>query len=82
MKGQLTLLLLATLAAAHDISEDLVFNQGLLLPRQSSAQNLEFFSGALGGAATQPITASGDPDQPFEVAGDKFVSLCLTQHHP
>lgn len=82
MKASLILPYLATLATAAvspDIADDLPFKMGLL-PRQS-VNNLQVFTGALGGAAAPAITPSEDVKQPFEVNGDKFVSspsfLCL-----
>lgn len=70
-------LFLASLAtaASPDISDELAFNVGLR-PRQT-VNNLQVFTGALGGAAAPAITQSDDPKQPFEVNGDKFVSLPL-----
>ncbi|OCL10363.1 hypothetical protein AOQ84DRAFT_374982 [Glonium stellatum] len=45
--------------------------QALVVPR---AQNLQTFSGTLGGAAT-PVVNSGDSTRPFSVNGDTFVNL-------
>lgn len=44
------------------------FRMGLLAPRQ----NLQAFSGALGGVRASAITNSGDPQRPFGVDGDTF----------
>jgi hypothetical protein len=65
---------LATASPSPDISGEMHFNMGLLLPRQGGANNLQVFTGALGGAAASAITQSDDPKQPFEVDGSKFVS--------
>ena len=50
------------------------FRMALLAPRQAT-QNLQVFSGALGGVKASAITQSTDPTRPFEVDGDTFVSL-------
>ncbi|KFY23272.1 hypothetical protein V493_05959 [Pseudogymnoascus sp. VKM F-4281 (FW-2241)] len=42
----------------------------VLVPRQ--ATNLQTFTEALGGAAAEPITNTGDPDRPFQVGDDTF----------
>jgi hypothetical protein len=46
------------------------------------------FTGNLGGAAAEPVTASGDSQHPFEVDGDTFSTLedamtrsCDNQHN-
>ncbi|KAF2499487.1 hypothetical protein BU16DRAFT_273357 [Lophium mytilinum] len=39
------------------------------------AQNLQTFTGALGGIAATPIEDSGNPDRQFSVKGDTFVNL-------
>ena len=78
MKASLFLPYLATLATATamspDIGDELHFRMALQ-PRQS-VNNLQTFTGALGGAVAPAITQSDDPKQPFEVDGDKFVG-CL-----
>ncbi|KAF2200386.1 hypothetical protein GQ43DRAFT_481631 [Delitschia confertaspora ATCC 74209] len=43
-------------------------------PRQQT-QNLQSFSGALGGITATPILDSGDAKRPFSVKGDTFVNL-------
>jgi hypothetical protein len=84
MKGFIVpcLAALATAAAMSvdmDITDELDFKMGLL-PRQT-VNNLQVFTGALGGAAAPAITQSDDPKKPFEVDGDKFVgcSVCLAK---
>lgn len=42
-----------------------------LHPRQA-AQNLQAFSGTLGGVQASAITNSGNPERPFSVDGDTF----------
>ena len=51
------------------------FRMALLAPRQVSAQNLQGFSGSLGGVRASAITNSGDPLRQFAVDGDTFVSF-------
>ncbi|OBT77655.1 hypothetical protein VF21_03757 [Pseudogymnoascus sp. 05NY08] len=45
----------------------------VLVPRQTT--NLQTFTGALGGAAAEPITNTNDQDRPFEVGGDTFTDF-------
>ncbi|OBT93411.1 hypothetical protein VE01_08801 [Pseudogymnoascus verrucosus] len=45
----------------------------VLVPRQTT--NLQTFTGALGGAAAEPITSTNDQNRPFEVAGDTFTDF-------
>merc|ERR1712000_710689 len=42
-----------------------------LRPRQAE-QNVQPFTGAIGGLQAPPITNSGDLDRPYEVEGDTF----------
>ncbi|KAF9871546.1 hypothetical protein CkaCkLH20_10957 [Colletotrichum karsti] len=59
-------------ARALDISDELGMGWKMgLLPRQGS-QNLQTFTGALGGVQASAITKSNNPDRPFEVDGDTF----------
>ncbi|KAL1872393.1 hypothetical protein Daus18300_004363 [Diaporthe australafricana] len=44
----------------------------VLFPRQ---QNLQTFSGALGGIKADAVTNSGQSDRPFEVDGDTFTDF-------
>ncbi|OIW30550.1 hypothetical protein CONLIGDRAFT_642637 [Coniochaeta ligniaria NRRL 30616] len=81
-----TLATAAAAAASPEISDDLAFNLGLL-PRQT-VNNLQVFTGALGGAAADAITQSDDPKAPFEVNGDTFNDFktaanraCDNQHN-
>lgn len=69
----LPLAVLGSASSPPDISDDMTFNLGPLLPRQGANNNLQVFTGALGGAGAPAITQSDDPKQPFEVDGDKFV---------
>jgi hypothetical protein len=41
----------------------------------TSSNNLQTFNGALGGAAADAITFSGDNTRPFEVNGNTFVNF-------
>ncbi len=52
------------------------FGMAMLSPRD--VQNLQTFSGALGGVKASAITNSGDPTRPFEVDGSTFVSGLVT----
>ncbi|KFZ04812.1 hypothetical protein V501_08938 [Pseudogymnoascus sp. VKM F-4519 (FW-2642)] len=36
---------------------------------------IQTFTGALGGAAAEPITSTNDQNRPFEVAGDTFTDF-------
>lgn len=45
---------------------------GPLRPRQN---NLQTFTGALGGIAATPVENSGDAKRPFSVKGDTFVNI-------
>ncbi|KAL2110994.1 hypothetical protein VUR80DRAFT_404 [Thermomyces stellatus] len=59
-------------ATAVDITAEL--NSGWMMglrPRQA-AQNLQSFTGAVGGVGASAITDSGDPERPFAVDGDTF----------
>ncbi|KAH8882693.1 hypothetical protein GQ53DRAFT_831337 [Thozetella sp. PMI_491] len=63
------------------------FKMGVLLPRQT-VQNLQVFSGSLGGIKASAITNSGDTARPFEVDGDTFTDFqsaanraCDNQHN-
>jgi len=54
----------------------------------ASDANLQVFTGALGGAAADPITSTGDATKPFAVAGDTFsdfqtaaIRSCNNQHN-
>ncbi|KAK1852101.1 hypothetical protein CCHR01_05253 [Colletotrichum chrysophilum] len=59
-------------ARALDIHEELQMGWKMgLLPRQAT-QNLQTFTGNLGGVAASAITKSNDPSRPFEVDGDTF----------
>ncbi|KAJ0386763.1 hypothetical protein COL922a_003694 [Colletotrichum nupharicola] len=59
-------------ARALDIHEELQMGWKMgLLPRQA-IQNLQTFTGNLGGVAASAITKSNDPSRPFEVDGDTF----------
>ncbi|KAF2810261.1 uncharacterized protein BDZ99DRAFT_308248 [Mytilinidion resinicola] len=57
-------LLLSTLALAVPLNT-----------RDCQAQNLQTFTGALGGIAATPVENSGNADRPFSVKGDTFVNL-------
>ncbi|KAL5604842.1 hypothetical protein BROUX41_001822 [Berkeleyomyces rouxiae] len=60
-------------APAHAIQLKDELNAGWtfgLLPRDS--ENLQTFTGALGGAEADPITKSSDSSRPYEVNGDTF----------
>ncbi|KAI3397811.1 hypothetical protein diail_10344 [Diaporthe ilicicola] len=53
---------------------------GVLFPRQqqqaaTGTQNLQTFTGALGGIKADPVTNSGQSDRPFEVDGDTFTDF-------
>ncbi|KAF6809491.1 hypothetical protein CPLU01_02188 [Colletotrichum plurivorum] len=68
-----TLVLSGAGARALDISDELGMGWKMgLLPRQAGSQNLQTFTGALGGVKASPITKSNNPDRPFEVEGDTF----------
>ncbi|KAL0937736.1 uncharacterized protein CTRU02_207467 [Colletotrichum truncatum] len=59
-------------ARALDIGDELGMGWKMgLLPRQAS-QNLQTFTGDLGGVKASAITKSNNPDRPFEVEGDTF----------
>ncbi|TDZ22951.1 hypothetical protein Cob_v004453 [Colletotrichum orbiculare MAFF 240422] len=59
-------------ARALDISEELGMGWKMgMLPRQAS-QNLQTFTGDLGGVKASAITKSNNPARPFEVEGDTF----------
>lgn len=45
---------------------------GPMRPRQN---NLQTFTGALGGIEATPVEDSGNPDRPFQVKGDTFVNI-------
>ncbi|KAJ0123305.1 hypothetical protein J7T55_011770 [Diaporthe amygdali] len=49
----------------------------VLFPRQGGAtqQNLQAFTGALGGIKADAVTNSGQSDRPFEVDGDTFTDF-------
>ena len=49
------------------------FQMGLF-PREVSTNNLQAFTGALGGVKASAISQSGNAQRPFEVDGDTFVS--------
>ncbi|KAH9888617.1 hypothetical protein F4778DRAFT_400127 [Xylariomycetidae sp. FL2044] len=77
-KGNTSLALLAGLVMGalagdlvHDIQRD--FKMGLFA-RQASA-DIQFFTQAIGGASTEPIVDSGDPERPFSVGGDTFTDF-------
>src|SRR5215471_7005493 len=54
-------------------SGSLIYPRRQLVPKQST-DNLQTFTGNLGVTAP-PITASGDPQRPFKVAGASFVNF-------
>ncbi|MCJ1370922.1 hypothetical protein MMC20_002136 [Loxospora ochrophaea] len=64
-------LLLPLLLSPLTLSSPLPHNN---LPRQTTATNLQTFTGTLG-AAADPITNSGDATRPFEVNGNTFVNF-------
>ncbi|KAH6697551.1 hypothetical protein F5X68DRAFT_272446 [Plectosphaerella plurivora] len=71
------LALLAGIALAFEMSEEsfadelqMGWKMGLR-PRQSS-ENLQFFTGSVGGASAPAISKSSNPDRPFQVEGDTF----------
>ncbi|KAG6367352.1 hypothetical protein INS49_001540 [Diaporthe citri] len=49
----------------------------VLFPRQQGAtgQNLQAFTGALGGIKADAVTNSGNSERPFEVDGDTFTDF-------
>ncbi|KAH8754125.1 hypothetical protein F5883DRAFT_431590 [Diaporthe sp. PMI_573] len=50
----------------------------VLFPRQqggATGQNLQTFTGALGGVKADAVTNSGNPERPFEVDGDTFTDF-------
>ncbi|KUI73199.1 hypothetical protein VM1G_08927 [Cytospora mali] len=50
--------------------------RGGLQPRQTgSGQNMQTFSGALGGIKADAITATGNADRPYDVSGDTFTDF-------
>ncbi|KAL1886063.1 hypothetical protein Cpir12675_006878 [Ceratocystis pirilliformis] len=67
------LLSLSSTATAIQLKDEL--NAGWtfgLMPRDTSSENLQIFTGALGGAEADPITKSSDSSRPYEVNGDTF----------
>lgn len=44
-------------------------------PHLKRQNNLQTFTGALGGIEATPIVDSGNPDRPFQVKGDTFVNI-------
>ncbi|KAF2276795.1 uncharacterized protein EI97DRAFT_442164 [Westerdykella ornata] len=52
-----------------------VFSLALAGPIHTRQNNLQTFSGALGGIEATPIVDSGNPNRPFQVKGDTFVNL-------
>ncbi|PHH50006.1 hypothetical protein CFIMG_006517RA [Ceratocystis fimbriata CBS 114723] len=68
-----SLLSLSSTATAIQLKDEL--NAGWtfgLMPRDTSSENLQIFTGALGGAEADPITKSSDSSRPYEVNGDTF----------
>lgn len=51
-----------------------IFSLALAAPHKRQ-QNLQTFTGALGGIAATPVTDSGNADRPFQVKGDTFVGI-------
>lgn len=47
----------------------------VLFPRQATGQNLQAFTGALGGIKADAVTNSGNSERPFEVDGDTFTDF-------
>ena len=80
MKSTLLLSILAaattSTAASIGLADELAHEFRLgLLPRQGPplANNLQTFTGAVGGVQAPPITQSNDPKRQFEVDGETFV---------
>ena len=48
---------------------------GAPAPLARRQNNLQPFTGALGGIAATPVQDSGNPDRPFQVKGDTFVNI-------
>lgn len=72
-KALLVLFCAALATASLDITDQLDFELELR-PRQTPT-DLQVFTGALGGIKASAIAQSGDPNRPFEVDGDTFVSF-------
>lgn len=78
-----TLLLAAALggagaSAGPDLGVGEMLSGGsVLFPRQQGAtgQNLQAFTGALGGIKADAVTNSGNSERPFEVDGDTFTDF-------
>jgi hypothetical protein len=45
------------------------------LPHARRQNNLQPFTGAIGGEAATPVVDSGNPDRPFQVGQDTFVNI-------
>lgn len=75
------LLLAAALGARASAGPDLGVGEMLgggsvLFPRQAATgQNLQTFTGALGGIKADAVTNSGNSQRPFEVDGDTFTDF-------
>lgn len=74
------LLLAAALGVRASAGPDLGVGEILgggpvLFPRQATGQNLQTFTGALGGIKADAVTNSGNSQRPFEVDGDTFTDF-------
>lgn len=68
----------ALASAGPDLGVGEMFSGGsVLFPRQQGAtgQNLQTFTGALGGIKADAVTNSGNSERPFEVDGDTFTDF-------
>lgn len=68
----------ARASAGPDLGVSEMLSGGsVLFPRQQGAtgQNLQAFTGALGGIKADAVTNSGNSERPFEVDGDTFTDF-------